>query len=77
MKLFVTIVGSWKLLTSIAKSLDLSLENFDFQRTEEGCPNVTSLVVCMDSIDPFLVLLQTQNTIRILMKPFRNYLGTL
>ena len=77
MKLFVTIVGSWKQLTSIAESLDLSLENFDFQRTEEGCPNVTSLVVRMDSRDPFLVLFQTQNTIRILMKPFRNCLGIL
>ena len=36
MKLFVTVVDSWKLLTSIGSSLDPPLLNYDFKSTEEG-----------------------------------------
>ena len=48
MKIFVTIVDSWNLLTSIASSLDPPLLNYDFQKTEEGCSDVASLVVYVD-----------------------------
>ena len=37
LELFVTILDSSKLFTSVASSLDPSLLNYDFQRTEEGC----------------------------------------
>ena len=37
MKLVVTIVDSWNLLTSIASSLDPPLLNQAFQNTEERC----------------------------------------
>ena len=53
MKLFVTIVASWKLLTSVSSSLDPTWLNYDFQRTEEGCSNVNSLVVYVDGERPF------------------------
>ena len=49
MKLFVTVVDSWKLLTTIAISLDPPWPNYDFQRTEEGCSNVASLVAFADN----------------------------
>ena len=48
MELFVTIFNSWKLLTSVASSQDLPWLNYDFQRTEEGCSNVNSLVEYAD-----------------------------
>ena len=37
MKFFVTIVESWKLLTSVASSVGPPLLNYDFQKTEEVC----------------------------------------
>ena len=45
MELFVTIVDSWKLLTSVTSILDSPLLNYDFQRTKKDCSNVDSLVV--------------------------------
>ena len=45
MELFVTIVDSWTLLTSVTSFLDPPLLNYDFQRTEEDCSNVAALVV--------------------------------
>ena len=45
MELFVTIVNSWKLLTSVASSLDPPWLTYDFQRTEEDYSNVTSLAI--------------------------------
>ena len=60
MELFVTIVNSWKLLTCVASSLDPPWLNYDFQRTEEGCSNVNSLVVCVDGGRPLFVF--TPNT---------------
>ena len=50
-ELFVIIVNSWKLLTSILSSLDPPWPNYDFQRTEEGCSNVNSVVVYVDDVD--------------------------
>ena len=47
-ELFVTIVHSWKLLTSVASSVDPPLLTYDFQRAEEDCSNVASLVVYVD-----------------------------
>ena len=49
--LFVIIADSWKLLTSISSSLDPPWLNYDFQRTEEGCSNVNSVVVYVDDVD--------------------------
>ena len=48
MKLFVTTVNSWKLLTSVACSLDPPLLNYDFQKTGEGCSNLFFLLVYVD-----------------------------
>ena len=47
-KISVTIVDSWNLLTSIASSVDPPLLNYDFQKTEEGYSDVASLVECAD-----------------------------
>ena len=57
MKLFVTMANSWKLLTSVSSSLDPSWLNFDFQRTEEGCSNVNSLVVYVNGERPIFVFI--------------------
>ena len=73
MKLFVTIVDSWKLLTSVSSSLDPPWLNYDFRRTEEGCSKINSLVAYVDMWmvgDPFSFLIQTQNVIMISMKLF-------
>ena len=57
MELFVTIVDSWNLLTSIANSLDLPLPNYDFHRTEDSCSNVNSLVAYVDGGRPLFVFI--------------------
>ena len=44
----VAIIDSWNLLTSDANSLDPPWLNYGFQRTEESCSNVNSLVVFVD-----------------------------
>ena len=54
-ELFVTIVDSGKLLTSVSSSLDPPWLNFDFQRTQEGCSNVNSVVVYVDGERPLFV----------------------
>ena len=54
---FVTIVDSWNLLTSVASSLDPPLLNYDFQRTEESCSDVASLVVFVDGGGPLFVFI--------------------
>ena len=56
-ELFVIIVDSWKLLTSVSSSLDPPWLNYDFQRTEEGCSNVNSLVEYVDDGKPFFVFI--------------------
>ena len=61
-----------KLLASVASSLDPPLLNYYFQRTEEDCSNVASLVIYVDDGRPLLFLIQSQNVIRISMKVFRN-----
>ena len=48
--------NSWHLKTSITNSLDPSLLNYDFQRTEEGCSNVNSLVM-LDGGRPLFVFM--------------------
>ena len=48
-ELFVIIVDSWKLLTSVSSSLDPPWLNYDIQRIEEGRLNVNSVVVYVDS----------------------------
>ena len=70
MEPFETIIDSWKLLTSVANSLDVPCLNYDFQRTEEGCSNVNSLVVLWMVGDPSSILLLTKNEITIPVKPF-------
>ena len=55
-ELFVTIVDSRKLLTSVGSSLNPLWLNYDFQKTEEGCSNVNSQVVYVDGEDPFWFL---------------------
>ena len=57
MELFVTIADSWKLLTSIANSLDPPLPNYDFHRTEDSCSNVNSLVAYVDGGRPLFVFI--------------------
>ena len=44
--------------------------NYDFQRTEEHCSDVSSLVVRVDDGRPIFILFQTQNAVRISMKLF-------
>ena len=56
-ELFVIIVDSWKLLTSVSISLDPPWLNYDIQRTEEGCSNVYSVVVYVDGERPLFVLI--------------------
>ena len=56
-ELFVIIVDSWKLLTSVSSSLDPPWLNYDFQRTEEGCSNVNSVVVYVDGEKPLFVFI--------------------
>ena len=51
-ELFVTIVDSWKLLTSVTSILDPLLLNCDFQRIEEDSSSVASLVVYVDGGRP-------------------------
>ena len=48
MELFVTIIDSWKLLTSVSSSLDPPWLNYDFQKPEKGCANINSLAVYVD-----------------------------
>ena len=55
MEPFVTIFDNWKLLTSVASSLGPPWLNYDFQRTEEGCSNVGSLVEYVDDGRPIFV----------------------
>ena len=56
-ELFVIIVDSWKLLTSVSSSLDPPWLNYDLQRTEEGCSNVNSVVVYVDGERPLFVFI--------------------
>ena len=56
-ELFVIIVDSWKLLTSVWSSLDQPWLNYDIQRTEEGCSNVNSVVVYVDGERPLFVFI--------------------
>ena len=48
-ELLPIIVDSWKLLTSVSSSLDPPWLNYDIQRIEEGCLNVNSVVVYVNS----------------------------
>ena len=57
MELFATIFHSWKLLTSVASSLDPRWFNYDFQRTEESFSDVNSLVVCINGWRPNFVFI--------------------
>ena len=57
MELIVTIIDSWKLLTSAASSLDPSWLNYGFQRTEEGCSDLNSLVACVDGERPNFIFI--------------------
>ena len=57
MEPFVTIFDIWKLLTSVASSLDPSLLNYDFRRTEEGYSNVNSLVEYVDDGRPLFIFI--------------------
>ena len=57
MEPFVTIIDNWKLLTSVGSSLDPLWLNYDFQRTEEGCLNVNSLVEYADDGRPLFVFI--------------------
>ena len=57
MEPFVTTFDNWKLLTSVASSLDPPWLNYDFQRTEEGCSNVYSLVEYVDDGRPLFVFI--------------------
>ena len=52
MELFVKIVYSGNLLTSVSSSVDPTWLNYDFQITEEGCSNVNSLVVYVGAERP-------------------------
>ena len=56
-ELFVTIVGSWKLLNSVSSSLDPPRLNYEFQRTKERCSNVNSVVVYVDGKRPLFVFI--------------------
>ena len=56
-ELFVIIVDSWKLLTSVSSSLDPPWLNYDIQRTEEGCSNVNFVVVHVDDERTIFVLI--------------------
>ena len=56
-ELFVIIVDSWKLSTSVSSSLDPPWLNFDFQRTEEGCSNVNSVIVYVDGEKPLFAFI--------------------
>ena len=56
-ELFVIIVDSWKLLTSVSSSLDSPWLNYEFQRTEEDCSNVNSMVVYVDGERPLFVFI--------------------
>ena len=55
--LFVIIVDSWKLSTSVSSSLNPPWLNYDIQRTEEGCSNVKSIVVYVDGERPLFVFI--------------------
>ena len=57
LELFVTIFDNWKLLTSIASSLNPPRLNYDIQRTGEGCSNVNSLVKYVDDGRPIFVFI--------------------
>ena len=57
MELFVTIVDSWKLLTSVSSSLEPTWLNYDIQIIEEGYSNVSSLVVYVDGDRPLFVFI--------------------
>ena len=56
-ELFVIIVDSWKLLTSVSSSLDPPWLKYDIQKTEEGCSNVNSVVVYVDGERPLFVFI--------------------
>ena len=56
-ELFVIIVGSWNLLTSVSSSLDPPWLNYDIQRTEEGFSNVNSGVVYADGERPIFIFI--------------------
>ena len=56
-ELFVIIVDSWKLLTSVSSSPDPPGLNCDFQRTEEGCSNVICVVVYVDGERPLFIFI--------------------
>ena len=56
-ELFVIIVDSWKLLTSVSSSLDPHWLNYNFQRTEEGCSNVNFVMVYVDGERPLFVFI--------------------
>ena len=60
MEPFLTIIDSCKLLTSVANSLDPLSLNYDFQRTEEGCSNVNSLVAFVDGGRALFVFIPNQ-----------------
>ena len=56
-ELFLIIVDSWKMLTSVSSSLDPPWLNYDIQRTEEGCSNFNSVVVYVDGERTFFVFI--------------------
>ena len=57
MELFVAIANIWKLLTSVASSLNTSLINYGFKRTEEDCSNVATLVLYVNGGRPLFVFI--------------------
>ena len=54
-ELFVTIVDSSKLLTSVSNSTDPPWLNYGFQRTDEGRSNVNSVMVYVGDKRPLFV----------------------
>ena len=56
-ELFVIIVDSWKLLTSVSSSLDPTWLNNDIQRTEEDYSIVNFMVVFVDGERPLFVFI--------------------
>ena len=58
--LFVIIVNSWKLLTSVSSSLDPPWLNYDIQITEEDCSNGNSVAAYVRGERPFFVFIPNE-----------------
>ena len=57
MELFVKRVEGWELLTSVPSSLDPPCINYDFQRSEEDCPNINYQVVYVNGQRPLFIFI--------------------